>query len=79
MTNPVTDNELRRRAVAAYYRTAQTNGDLDTPSGGGDVAEFDGKMYVVLSNIRGTLAVYRVQNNGMLRRMKRWPREVAPR
>jgi hypothetical protein len=32
-----------------------------------------GLRYVVLRNNRRTLAVYRVRNSGLLRRMKRWP------
>jgi hypothetical protein len=33
----------------------------------------DGRHYVVLRNVRGTLAVYRVRNDQMLKRLKRWP------
>jgi hypothetical protein len=33
----------------------------------------EGHKYVVLRNVRGALAVYRVRNDGMLKRMKRWP------
>jgi len=31
------------------------------------------KHYVVLNNVKGVLAVYRIKNDGMLRR---WPPEV---
>ena len=71
----MTDADLERRALAAYFRS----GGFDQPAGGGDVVEHDGKLYVVLQNVRGTLAVYRVRGSGALRRMKRWPVEVAPR
>ncbi len=74
------DPELERRALAAWYRTAASDGvAIDAPSGGAGVAEHDGRLYVVLQNVRGTLALYRVQNDGVLRRMKRWPPEVAAR
>ena len=50
------DNEdLSRRALAAYFRSGRTT----QPTGGGVVQEYEGKQYVVLSNVRGTLAVYR--------------------
>lgn len=81
MRDIANDSELERRAIAAYYRTPVGGSDgvfIDTPGGGADVTEHDGKLYVVLQNSRGTLAVYRVRNDGVLRRMKRWPREVAP-
>jgi hypothetical protein len=68
------DTDLTRRAFAAYFRS----GGFDVPDGA-DVVEHDGKLYVVLSNVSGTLAVYRVRGSGALRRMKRWPREVAGR
>jgi hypothetical protein len=73
------DEDLTRRALAAYYRTAPQEGAVvvDTPAGGGDVVEHDGKLYVVLSNVRGTLAVYRVRTSGQLKRLRRWPAKVA--
>jgi hypothetical protein len=70
------DNEenLSRRALAAYFRS----GGTAQPTGGGVVQEYEGKLYVVLSNVRGTLAVYRVRNDGMLKGLRRPPRELAP-
>lgn len=67
------DEDLTRRALAAYFRT----GGTDQPAGGGDVVEHDGKRYVVLSNVKGTLAVYRVRTSGALKALRRWPAEVA--
>jgi hypothetical protein len=75
----MSDADLERRALAAYFRSGSPGAILDQPAGGGDVVEHDGRLYVVLSNVRGTLAVYRVRGSGALRRMKRWPREVAER
>ncbi|HZN76213.1 MAG TPA: hypothetical protein VFC00_31675 [Micromonosporaceae bacterium] len=74
MTNPPHDEDLVRRALAAYYRS----GGTDTPAGGGSVVEHDGKLYVVLSNVNGTLAVYRVRSSGALKALRRWPEAVAP-
>jgi hypothetical protein len=34
------------------------------------------EFYVVLENVNGVLAVYRVRNDGMLRRMRRWPKAI---
>lgn len=62
-------DELTRRAFAAYFRTGGTG----QPGKASGVVERDGKRYVVLQNARGVLAVYRVRNDGMLRRMRRWP------
>jgi hypothetical protein len=37
-----------------------------------------GLQYVILRNVDGVLAVYRVRtDNGLLRRMKRWPAELC--
>jgi hypothetical protein len=68
------NRDLERRALAAYFRS----GGHAQPRGGGNVVDHDGKTYVVLSNINRTLAVYRVRNDGMLKNLRRPPREVAP-
>ena len=69
-----TDERLTQRAMAAYFRS----GGFDQPAHGGNVLEHDGKLYVVLSNIKRTLAVYRARpSDGVLHRLKRWPAEVA--
>lgn len=51
---------------------------FDQPTGRGVVQEYDGKLYVILSNVRGTLAVYRVRNDGMLKRLRQPPHGLAP-
>ena len=71
---PFDERDLSRRALAAYFRSGGTT----QPSGGGIVQDYGGKLYVVLSNVRETLAVYRVRNDGMLRRLRRPPRNLAP-
>src|SRR5580658_742998 len=66
--------ELLARAVHAFCVTARRNGLLlDQPSNTSDVQEITGKRYVILQNVKGVLAVYRVRNDGMLKRLKRWP------
>jgi hypothetical protein len=73
-------DDLGRRALAAYFRTAsQDNLVVDQPINDPALVEHAGKTYVVLFNVRGPLAVYRVRNDGLLKRLKRWPREVADR
>ena len=70
-----TDQDLIRRATAAYYRTPVVDGPLDQP-GEVRVQEHAGKRYVVLANVNGILAVYRVRTvNGqdVLKGLKRYP------
>jgi hypothetical protein len=73
-TPPFDERDLSRRALAAYIRS----GGFDQPTGGGVVQEYRGKLYVVLTNVRGTLAVYRARSDGMLRRLDQPPRGFAP-
>ena len=65
---------LTGRAYAAYFRgNGNPQQPADTRSG---VERHKGLSYVVLRNVKGILAVYRVRNDGMLRRMKRWPSAI---
>jgi len=68
--------EYERRALAAYYRSNE--GFVDEP-GTVEEVEHEGLEYVVLTNIYGPLAVYRITNQGPLRRLKRWPEAVGDR
>jgi hypothetical protein len=48
------------------------------------VEQYDGHRYVVLQNEQATvpefrLAVYRVKNDGMLKRLRRWPAAIEGR
>jgi hypothetical protein len=69
------DVALTRRAFAAYFRT---DGEFaDIPGSTSGVTFYKDRAYVVLRNgITHTLAVYRVRNDGVLRRMRRWPAAV---
>ena len=69
------DSGLYRRAMAAYWRT----GGTEQPSRASGVQEHNGHRYVVLRAGGTVLAVYRIRNDGMLKRMRRWPRELEQR
>ncbi len=65
-------DELTSRAFAAYFRSE--SGIVDQPSAADSgPMELDGKGYVVLRNVNGILAVYRVRPSGALKRLRRWP------
>ncbi len=68
-TLEVADDDLTRRAFGAYFRS----GGWDQPANYSGVDWHNGKAYVVLVNCNGILAVYRVQNDGVLKRLRRWP------
>ncbi|AXE23516.1 hypothetical protein C0216_08615 [Streptomyces globosus] len=63
---------IESRALAAYFRSGADAQPTDP-----EVTEHDGRTYVVLSNVNGTLAVYRERTDGVLKRLKRWPAEVG--
>ena len=67
-------DELVQRAFAAWFRSGGTDQPSVTESG---IKRHKKMAYVILRNTRGTLAVYRVRNDGILKRLKRWPIEVA--
>lgn len=66
------DANLRRRALAAYFRSG---GDFQ-PSSASGVQIVGGKKYVLLAAGGKVLAVYRVENIGRLKRLRRWPKEL---
>ena len=77
----VSEDELMARALRAYWIAARKAGtDADIPSnwhsGRSRVEEVSDKRYAVLRNGGGVLAVYRVRNDGMLKRLRRWPSEL---
>jgi hypothetical protein len=70
-------DDVMARAFAAYFKTAKRDGyRADQPANYSDVMSADDRDYAVLRNCNGTLAVYRVRNNGYLKRLKRWPAEL---
>jgi hypothetical protein len=68
-------DEMIGRAFRAYFMTAARAGySADQPSASDSCVEHhDDKSYVVLRNGYSVLAVYRVRNDGMLKRLRRWP------
>lgn len=65
--------DMLRRAQVAWIKT----GGTEPPNKRSAVQTVDGLVYVVLRGKRGVLAVYRARtDNGLLRRMKRWPEAV---
>jgi hypothetical protein len=62
---------LIQRAFSAYL---QTDGITpDQPTSKSSVETIGNLEYVVLRNEWRIVAVYRVRNSGLLRRMRRWP------
>jgi hypothetical protein len=71
------------RALAVYYRELprHNHGDLpleDLPSRIREAAMTERDSVIVCHDAR-TLAVYRVQPDGPLRRLKRWPKDLNRR
>jgi hypothetical protein len=66
----ISDNPYKARALAAYFRSGEGAVQPGEPV---LMEDDEGKRYVVLSNEDGILAVYRVRNDDMLKRLKRWP------
>jgi len=71
------DIDLTRRAFAAYFKTGSPG--IDQPSRSSGVEQLGERYYVVLRggrNDNGICAVYRLRNDGVLKRLKRWPAEL---
>ncbi len=67
----VTDKgALMRRAMAAHFRFGGTDQPSVTSSA---VERHAGKWYAVLRNTRGIIGVYRVRNDGKLKKLVRPP------
>lgn len=74
----MTNNDLVNRALAAYFKYPEFPGTVPMqPSRNSSMAvDLDGKTYVVIATSSDVLAVYRLRNDGVLRRMKRPPRQL---
>ena len=67
-------DHLYQRALAAYFRHP-SEAILDQPAEGlSGIEQHNDSQYVVLRSRHRTLAVYRVRNDGQLKRLKRWPK-----
>jgi hypothetical protein len=71
-------DDVMSRAFAAYFKQAKRDRveRVDQPSNTSSVMSAGERDYAVLHNGCGTLAVYRIRNNGGLKRLKRWPAEL---
>jgi hypothetical protein len=72
-------DEMLGRAFRAYFMAAsraQYVADAPSESKSGQ-EEVGGKQYIVLRNGGGILATYRVRNNGVLKRLVRWPSDLG--
>jgi hypothetical protein len=75
----LSDEELLARATRAYFVAARKHGGaVNQPGSHDSTVETDSreKAYVVLRNVNGVLAVYRIRNDGVLKGLKRWPKEI---
>ena len=67
--------DMKRRALAAWYRGGEQDQPNDRDSG---LEEQNGLHYIVLrNNLRIVLAVYRIRSDGSLKRMRRPPKSIA--
>jgi hypothetical protein len=81
------EGDLVRRAGARYALDAlDGGGDVDEngwpyglpiPGNTSYGADHDGRLYAVLINVNGTLAVYLLEEDGSLTALETWPEEVA--
>lgn len=66
--------DIIKRAISAYSRRCQKQGFVyQEPPTLSDTQKYKGKEYVVLRNVWGVLAVYRIRNNGILRHLSKYP------
>ena len=77
--NEASDHELVTRAMRAYFIASKKEGGESPaqPSNSSAVTEFEGKRYVVLNNVNGILTVYGLRNDGVLKRLGRWPESLC--
>ena len=67
-------NDLTTRAIASHMHTPGAQQPAANLSGPATAGGFD---YIVLRNISGVLAVYRVLTHSRtLKRLRRWPKAV---
>ena len=67
------------RALSAWFRGGRSRGEerlYPSETLSQQVILPDGKQYVLLANSSGVLAVYRIRPSGLLRWLRRWPKEV---
>mgnify|MGYP003608147565 CR=1 FL=1 len=71
---PISGDSLTQRAIASYLRKADAQQPCAASSGPATAGGID---YIVLRNLGGVLAVYRVMTQSRaLKRLCRWPKGV---
>jgi hypothetical protein len=71
------DRRLFERAVSAHYKFRRVGQIVDQPSRALSGIEVHGSHeYLVLRNTRDLLGVYRITNQGVLKRLRRWPKTI---
>ena len=70
--NDSQEQEYVRRSIVDWFK----GGGIDIPLTSSSVQEYKDRYYVELHDVDGTLAVYRIHKNGILKALKRWPPEV---
>jgi hypothetical protein len=61
------------RALSAYFKSE--DGMVQQPTTP-EIMEIKDRKYVVLHNVNGVLAVYRIKTDDILKRLKRYPKEI---
>ncbi len=70
------DPAIVRRALAAWYGTDETEAPGHPDPAASHHVRLAGHEYVVLRDVNSLLAIYRLRNDGKLKRLRRWPREL---
>ena len=61
--NDEQEQEYVRRSIVDWFKT----GGIDIPSNSSSVQDYKDRYYVELHDVDGTLAVYRIYNDGILK------------
>lgn len=79
--SPKRDQKVQRLVSRAIRAHLLEDGAMQPAEGLSDayLIPYGGRqlLHIVLRNVTGVLAVYRVRNSGALKKLKRWPAEVA--
>jgi len=70
------DPAIVRRAFVAWYSADEDQAPGHPSPAASHHVRLAGHEYVVLRDANSLLAVYRLRNDGKLKRLRRWPREL---
>lgn len=71
------DPAVMRRGFAAWYSTGEAQAPGHPSPAASHHVRVAGHEYVVLRDSDSLLAVYRLRNDGKLKRLRRWPAELT--